>query len=118
MKKIAAVAGLVVVVTAFGGTTAAGDGFEQHEVSREQYQTLLAQCRYANTGKARAECRAEVRQMYRVGQEDPSLDCRTYAGISVCGTLKLSRSERACARASEEKGLSFRRAEVECYALS
>ncbi|HEX4816453.1 MAG TPA: hypothetical protein VFV66_27245 [Nonomuraea sp.] len=118
MKKIAAVAGLV-VVTAFGGTTAAaGDGFEQHEVSREQFHTLLAQCRYADTGKARAECRAEVRQMYRIGRTDTSLDCRTFSGITVCGTLKLNRAERACLRQSAERGLSFRRAEVECYALT
>ncbi|MFI7697846.1 hypothetical protein [Nonomuraea sp. NPDC049480] len=117
MKKIAAVAGLV-VVAAFGATTASGDGFEQHEVSMEQYQTLLAQCRYANTGKARAECRAEVKQRYRIGKADASLDCRTYSGISVCGTLKLSRSERQCTQDSTDKGLPFRRAEVECYALS
>jgi len=117
MKKIAAVAGLV-VVAAFGATTASADGFEPHEVSNEQYQTLLAQCRYANTVKARAECRAEVKQMYRIGKADPSLDCRTYSGISVCGTLKLSRAERQCTRDSTAKGLSFRRAEVECYALT
>ncbi|TMR99603.1 hypothetical protein EJK15_06550 [Nonomuraea basaltis] len=105
------------VVAAFGGPTAAGDGFEQHEVSKEQYQTLIAQCRYANTGKARAECRAEVRARYRIGKTDTTLDCRTYSGISVCGTLKLSRAERECTQDSTDQGLSFRRAEVECYVL-
>jgi hypothetical protein len=117
MKKIAAVA-VFVLVAAFWGPTAAGDGFEQHEVSQEQYQILLAQCRYADTGKARAECRAEVMERYRVGKADRSLDCRTFSGITVCGTLKLSRAERRCTQESTDMGLPFRRAEVECYALS
>jgi hypothetical protein len=117
MKKITAVAGLVVVVAALGGTTAAGDGIEKHEVSEEQYQTLTAQCRYADTGAAQAECRADVKERYRVGKTDTKLDCRTYSGVSVCGTLKLSKAERKCAQDSTDQGLSFRRAEVECYAL-
>ncbi|MGN9838353.1 hypothetical protein ACTMTI_09570 [Nonomuraea sp. H19] len=116
MNKIAAVAGLV-VVTAFGGTTAR-DGFDQHEVSEEQYRTLIAQCRYADTSKARAECRAEVKATYRIGEADTSLDCRTYSGVSVCGTLKLSRAERKCAEDSAKQGLPFRRAEVECYVFT
>ncbi|MFB4278975.1 MULTISPECIES: hypothetical protein [unclassified Nonomuraea] len=116
MKRIAAVAGLLVVMAASGATAAAGDGIDQHEVSQEQYDTLIAQCRYADTGKAK--CRAAVREMYRVGRTDRSLDCRSYSGVTVCGTLRLSRSERACVRDSEAQGLPFRRAEVECYALS
>ncbi|MGP3954365.1 hypothetical protein ACTWPT_00100 [Nonomuraea sp. 3N208] len=117
MMKIAAVAGLV-VVAALGGTTAAGDGMEQHEVSQEQYDTLMGQCRYANTARARTQCRADVKAMYRVGETDPTLDCRTYSGVSVCGTLKLSRAERQCTKDSTDQGLPFRRAEVECYALT
>ncbi|WP_043616640.1 hypothetical protein [Nonomuraea candida] len=116
MKKFAAVIGLLVMMTASGATAAAGDGMEQHEVSQEQFDILLAQCRYADTGKAK--CRAAVRERYRVGRTDTSLDCRTFSGVTVCGTLKLSRAERACTRDSEAAGMSFRRAEVECYTLS
>ncbi|MFI7616638.1 hypothetical protein ACIBP6_35970 [Nonomuraea terrae] len=115
MKKIVAVAGLV-VLAAVGATAAAGDGSDQREVSQEQYDTLIAQCRYADTGPAR--CRAEVRRTYRVGNEDTELDCRAYAGVAVCGELKLSKTERRCVRESTEQGLSLRRAEVECYTRS
>ncbi|MEO3790880.1 hypothetical protein ABGB14_11735 [Nonomuraea sp. B10E15] len=115
MKKIAAVAGLVLLAT-FGAPAAHGDGTDQHEVSKEQYRTLLAQCRFADTGKAR--CRSTVKEIFRIGARDADLDCRTYAGVTVCGTLQLSEAERACIRDSEEHGISFRRAEVECYAFS
>ncbi|GAA2205870.1 hypothetical protein GCM10009850_013280 [Nonomuraea monospora] len=104
------------MLAASGATAAAGDGMSQHEVSQEQYDTLIAQCRYADTGKAK--CRAAVKRMYRIGRIDPALDCRTYSGVTVCGTLRLSKSERRCARDSEAQGVPFRRAEVECYALS
>ncbi|MFC5834112.1 hypothetical protein [Nonomuraea insulae] len=114
MRRIAAVAGLLVVMAASGATAAAGDGMDQHEVSQEQYDTMIAQCRYSDTGKAK--CRAAVREMYRIGEADHQLDCRTYSGVSVCGTLRLSKSERACTRDSEAKGIASRRAEVECYA--
>ncbi|GAA3614299.1 hypothetical protein GCM10022419_119300 [Nonomuraea rosea] len=115
MKKIAAFAGLVVMMATLGATAASGDGMDQHEVSKEQYATLTAQCRYADTGKAR--CRSAVRELYRIGRTDRTLDCRTYSGVTVCGTLRLSKSERKCAQDSTDKGLPFRRAEVECYAL-
>ncbi|SEG61833.1 hypothetical protein SAMN05444920_103502 [Nonomuraea solani] len=114
MKEIAAVVGLVVMAMS-GATAAAGDGIDQHEVSQEQYQILIAQCRYADTGKAK--CRAAVEEMYRVGKTDSKLDCRSYSGVTVCGTLKLSKAERSCTRDSTKQGLPFRRAEVECYAL-
>jgi hypothetical protein len=115
MKEIAAVAGLVVMAT-FGVTTAAaGDGTDQHEVSQEQYDILIAQCRYADKGAAK--CRAAVKARYRVGMASTELDCRTYSGVTVCGPLRLSRDERQCAQDSIDKGLSVRRAEVECYAL-
>jgi hypothetical protein len=117
MKKIAAVAGLV-VVAALGGTSAAGDGIDQHEVSQEQYQTLIGQCRYANTARARTQCREEVKARYRIGKTDTSLDCRTFSGVTVCGTLRLSKAERQCTEESTEQGVSRRRAEVECYAFS
>ncbi|MBF8191888.1 hypothetical protein ITP53_40660 [Nonomuraea sp. K274] len=100
----------------FGVTAASGDGTDQHEVSQEQYDTLIAQCRFADVGKAK--CRSAVKELYRVGKADETLDCRTYSGVSVCGTLRLSRAERQCTRDSTDRGLSFRRAEVECYALS
>ncbi|SDJ54373.1 hypothetical protein [Nonomuraea jiangxiensis] len=114
MRDIAAVASLAVLAT-FGVTAASWDG-TQHEVSKEQYKILIAQCRYAQTGKA--SCRAAVKARYRIGQPDKSLDCRTYSGVSVCGTLHLSKAQRACAQESVSKGLSYRRAEVECYAFA
>ncbi|GAA3240824.1 hypothetical protein GCM10020216_066270 [Nonomuraea helvata] len=97
-------------------TAAFADGTGQQEVSQQQYETLIAQCRYADTGKA--QCRASVRETYRVGRVDRKLDCRTYSGVTVCGTLKLSEAERECVRDSTAKGLTFRRAEVECYAFA
>ncbi|MFI7638906.1 hypothetical protein [Nonomuraea sp. NPDC049400] len=115
MKKIAAVAGLVVLATS-SVTAAFADGTGQQEVSQQQYDTLISQCRYANTGKAR--CRSAVREIYRVGRINNKLDCRTYSGVTVCGTLKLSRAEQQCLRDSTARGLLFRRAEVECYAFA
>ncbi|MEV4107477.1 hypothetical protein [Nonomuraea sp. NPDC049695] len=53
-----------------------------------------------------------------MGRVDRKLDCRTYSGVTVCGTLKLSEEERECLRDSTAKGLTFRRAEVECYAFA
>ncbi|MEV0144807.1 MULTISPECIES: hypothetical protein [unclassified Nonomuraea] len=98
------------------GAAADGDGDGQ-DVSSRQYRILLRQCSYANTHGARARCRSHVRSTYRIGATDPSLDCRTYSGVTVCGKLMLSRSERACVRDSLTKGLSYRRSEVECYAF-
>ncbi|MFI7126860.1 hypothetical protein ACIBQ1_14290 [Nonomuraea sp. NPDC050153] len=116
MKKIAAVAGLVALAT-YGVTAAAlADGTAQQEVSQQQYDTLISQCRYADQGKAK--CRRAVKEMYRIGKFDKTLDCRTYSGVTVCGTLKLSQSERQCIRSSVSAGLSYRRAEVECYAFA
>ncbi|MBB5777611.1 hypothetical protein ACFPOI_05665 [Nonomuraea angiospora] len=115
MKKIAAVAGLVVMATS-GVTAAFGDGTAQHEVSQQQYDTLISQCRYADQGKAK--CREAVKEMYRIGKYDKTLDCRTYSGVTVCGTLKLSKAERQCVRESVSAGLTYRRAEVECYAFT
>lgn len=87
-------------------------------VSEEQYETLLDQCRYADTAALRAECRAMVRARYRVGEENPSLDCRTYSGVTVCGELELGPAERRCVKEAVGGGLNHRRAEVECYAFS
>ncbi|GAA3672700.1 hypothetical protein GCM10022224_041210 [Nonomuraea antimicrobica] len=102
-------------MAASGATAAAGDGMGKHEVSQEQFDILVGQCRYSDTGKAK--CREAAKEMYRVGKTDHNLDCRTYSGVTVCGTLRLGKAERACVRESEAKGLPFRRAEVECYAL-
>jgi hypothetical protein len=113
MKKIAAVAGLVLLT--FSMTAATEDGSDEREVSQEQYDTLIAQCRYADTGKAK--CRAAVKELYRVGKTDRTLDCRAYSGVTVCGTLRLSEAERRCVQDSTGKGVPYRRAEVECYAF-
>ncbi|MGV9309750.1 hypothetical protein ACWENQ_35820 [Nonomuraea sp. NPDC004354] len=111
------VAGLgVVAVLGLSAGSAQGGIGPVHEVSEQQYEILINQCRYADTPDARAECRSEVRRTYRIGRADPTLDCRTYSGVSVCGELRLSPSERACVKDSVAKGLPFRRAEVECYA--
>ncbi|MER7506484.1 hypothetical protein AB0L05_36715 [Nonomuraea pusilla] len=98
-----------------GASAASGDGVERREVSKEQYATLLGQCRYADTQSAREQCRTNVRETYRIGRTDRELDCRTYSGVTVCGTLTLGTSERACVQDSVSKGLTHRRAEVECY---
>ncbi|WP_327049274.1 hypothetical protein OG320_16195 [Microbispora sp. NBC_01189] len=92
-------------------------GVERQEVSQQQYDILIGQCRYPKTGQARERCRTQVRAKYVVGAFNPALDCRTYSGISVCGTLELSAAQRACVEESTGGGLTRRRAEVECYAF-
>lgn len=115
MKIIIAAAGLSLIP--MFGMVPSWDGSDQHQVSRSQYEVLIGQCRYANTSSARLRCRTAVRANYRVGRRDPMLDCRTYSSVTVCGTLHLTPNERACLRDSMSKHLSFRRAEVECYAF-
>jgi len=115
MKFIIAAAGLWLLP--MFGMVPAWDG-DQHEVSRSQYEVLIGQCRYANTAQARQRCRSAVRANYRIGSRpNPTLDCRTYSSVTVCGTLHLTPKERACLRDSVSKHLSYRRAEVECYAF-
>ncbi|MEV5413410.1 hypothetical protein AB0K60_31830 [Thermopolyspora sp. NPDC052614] len=87
----------------------------KEQVSRKQYEALIAQCRYAGRGWSRRHCESEVEESYRIGRADPGLDCRSYVGVTVCGTLRLTRDERACVADSVDKGLGRRRAEVECY---
>ncbi|GGK83683.1 hypothetical protein Sme01_17770 [Sphaerisporangium melleum] len=112
---------VVLVTTTMFGATAAGGGPPGHDdrrqVSAQQYRILTRQCRYADTAQARSDCRAEVQRDYRIGERAPDLDCRTYSGVTVCGKLKLSERERRCVRDSVAKGLTYRRAEVECYAF-
>lgn len=111
------VAGLgVVAALGLSAGSARGGTDPVHEVSEQQYQILRGQCQYADTPSARAECRSEVRWTYRIGHTDPTLDCRTFSGVTVCGELRLSPAERACVEDSVSKGLTFRRSEVECYA--
>ncbi|MFI7417185.1 hypothetical protein [Nonomuraea sp. NPDC049684] len=114
MMKIAAVAAIVALTT-IGPAAASGDGIEQQEVSKQQYRTLTAQCRYADTPALRQKCRQAVKENYRIGRRNRSLDCRTYSGVTVCGELLLSKTERACIDESTRQGLAYRRAEVECY---
>ncbi|GII53554.1 hypothetical protein Pth03_19430 [Planotetraspora thailandica] len=123
MKKIVAVAALAAMtllgaVVTFAMATGARAGGRQQEVSSAQFQILVGQCRYADTAQARAECRSEVKLNYRVGTFDPSLDCRTYSSVTVCGPLSLSPKQQACVTESVRQGLTYRRAEVECYAFS
>ncbi|MEN3534885.1 hypothetical protein AAH991_07220 [Microbispora sp. ZYX-F-249] len=92
-------------------------GVERQEVSRDQYDVLVGQCRYRKTSEARKACRTEVRERYKVGAFNPNLDCRTYSGVSVCGTLELTAAQRSCVEESVNGGLTRRRAEVECYAF-
>ncbi|GAA3120054.1 hypothetical protein [Streptosporangium carneum] len=125
MKRIIAAAALLMITT-FGlvatGTTAQAQparGAKKTPVSESQYQTLLNQCEYADTERRRAACRAMVSENYQVtGEENPGLDCREYAGVAVCGPLDLSPAERRCVKSSVDGGLTYRRAEVECYAFS
>lgn len=99
-----------------GGVLPEG-GVEQQEVSRAQYDILVRQCRYANTPGDRERCRTEVREQYRIGRRNPTLDCRTYSGVTVCGRLELSAQERSCVKEAVGGGMTRRRAEVECYAF-
>lgn len=123
MKNVAMVVSLagIALSGAFGTAAHAGgppgaDG--RTYVSREQYRVLLAQCRYADTPAMRADCRTRTRQRYAVGTRPlESLDCRTYSGVTVCGELTLSVREQNCVRQAVDRGLTFRRAEVECYAF-
>ncbi|MGW0594994.1 hypothetical protein [Streptosporangium sp. NPDC002607] len=117
MNKIICVAALAAMTT-LAGAGHPMDGVGKQQVSREQYRILLNQCRYADTSAARRECRAEVRRTYIIGARNPGLDCRTYSSITVCGELKLSKSEKQCVQDSVRSGLTYRRSEVECYALN
>ncbi|MEU0517297.1 hypothetical protein [Streptosporangium sp. NPDC006007] len=126
MKRIIAVAALFTVTAA--GLAATGTMVQamskvdkvtkKTTVSESQYETLLDQCKYANTAQRRADCRATVRLHYRVGAENPNLDCREYSGVAVCGLLELGPREQRCVKESVADGLTHRRAEVECYAFS
>ena len=69
MKKIITVAGLAAMAmlgaTAADSSLTRGGGQARHdgqEVSKDQYRILLGQCRFADTARARADCRAEVRR--------------------------------------------------------
>ncbi|WP_344975263.1 hypothetical protein [Streptosporangium fragile] len=84
-------------------------------MSPDQYRILTDQCRYADTARLREECRSAVEREYRVGKENPALDCRRYSGTSVCGPLPLSERERRCVADAVAAGTTPRRAEVECY---
>ncbi|GII66895.1 hypothetical protein Skr01_69800 [Sphaerisporangium krabiense] len=106
------------IVTGGGGGGGGGAGpAARTEVSAAQYRILLRQCRYADTRRARRQCRQAVKTRYRVGAWNPRLDCRTYSGITVCGRLKLNKRERRCVAYLVKAGLTRRRAEVECYAF-
>jgi hypothetical protein len=109
---LAALSAATLLSTVAGGHA---EVMHRHQVSRAQYRILINQCKYANGARARRSCRTNVRKHYIIGRRDPNLDCRTYASVTVCGKLKLSRSERACVKDSVRHGLTYRRAEVECY---
>ncbi|RCG32480.1 hypothetical protein DQ384_02960 [Sphaerisporangium album] len=121
---IASAASAVPTVTAryAGSRVAAGGGPPTPEVrqsvSLEQYRILKRQCEYAETAGRRQECRAEVVRRYVIGEAATNLDCRTYSGVTVCGTLALSPRQQRCVDQSVAGGLTYRRAEVECYAFS
>ncbi|WP_250563078.1 hypothetical protein [Sphaerisporangium fuscum] len=121
LKRICAIAALLVVTGAgllvMPGAGADATAKRRTTVSRNQYNILINQCRYANSVTLRKKCRAYVRKHYRIGKWNPDLDCRTYSGITVCGKLMLSRRERRCVTLMVRAGLTRRRAEVECYAF-
>ncbi|SNT57636.1 hypothetical protein SAMN05216276_106726 [Streptosporangium subroseum] len=116
----------IIVAAALLAATAAGpvitgvspQAVDKIKVSREQYQALLDQCRYSNGPQAQADCQARVKNNYQIGEENHALDCREYASTRVCGTLELSREERACVQREVNEGTSYRRAEVQCYVFS
>ncbi|GAA2640396.1 hypothetical protein GCM10010411_95780 [Actinomadura fulvescens] len=41
-------------------------------------------------------------------------DCRTYSGVKVCGKLQLTEKQKQCVQQAVQKGMTDRRAEVEC----
>ncbi|KAB2351849.1 hypothetical protein [Actinomadura rudentiformis] len=41
-------------------------------------------------------------------------DCRTYSGVKVCGEVQLTEQQKQCVQQAVQKGMSDRRAEVEC----
>ncbi len=129
MKRIVAVTAFAALATL--GTVASGDATsvrsraasggdtasvrDPHEVSRDQYRILFSQCRYADTAGARTRCRSDVVANYWIGEASPELDCRTFSSVTVCGDLPLSEKELRCAKDSVDGGMTYRRAEVECY---
>ncbi|MFC4584532.1 hypothetical protein [Sphaerisporangium corydalis] len=123
MKSMAVVA---FAVMALFGTMAAGGPVEPptpashgaRTVSQDQFQVLTDQCKYVKATRAQSDCRAAVERDYKIGEADATLDCRTYSGVSVCGVLNLSETQKRCAEDSVAQGLTYRRAEVECYAFS
>jgi hypothetical protein len=114
MRKMLTVMGVVLSTVAVAGPSPGGAGGDPREVSKEQFETLIQQCRYSATPE---DCRADVQKTYRVGRADPELDCRSYSGVSVCGDLTLTPQERQCVITAVRGGLDPRRAEVECYAF-
>jgi hypothetical protein len=118
MKRIIAVAAFAALATL--GTVASGDATsvqDPDEVSRDQYRTLYSQCQYADTADARTRCRSDVVANYWIGKASPELDCRTFSSVTVCGDLALSEKELRCVKNSVAGGMTYRRAEVECYAF-
>jgi len=111
------ISAVVLAAMAFAGGGAALANVGKEPVSREQYRTLINQCRYAGTEAARRNCRAEVRKTYKIGTWNSALNCRTYSSVTVCGKLNLSDHQRACVRDFVRRGLTYNRAEVECYAF-
>ncbi|MCW2888949.1 MAG: hypothetical protein QOE54_6906 [Streptosporangiaceae bacterium] len=122
MKKIIALTALTLMFGSAGTAVASVETPAQPHpkpsVSREQYQTMINQCRYVNSVTGRHKCEERVKSSYRIGHKpNPNLDCRTYSSISVCGKLLLSPDQLDCVRDSVRSGLTRRRSEVECYAL-
>ncbi|GAB2480998.1 hypothetical protein GCM10027187_55700 [Streptosporangium sandarakinum] len=116
MKRIIAVAALLAGTAAtLSGAGAAAEAKPRTPVSESQYRILLNQCDYAGSASLRADCRARVKSTYRIGAANPNLDCRTYSGVTVCGDLTLTGKQCECIANLVKAGLTYRRAEVECY---
>lgn len=116
MNKVISIVMLAAMATlTVSGAAYATDCTDKVPVSPAQYRTLINQCRYADGQAARQACRAEVRRKYTIGAWNPALRCRTYSSVTVCGDLKLSPRQRACVREYVRRGLTYQRAEVECY---
>lgn len=45
-------------------------------------------------------------------------DCRTYSGVTECGQPQLNEKQRACVTTAVQRGMTERRAEVECHAFA
>ncbi|MET7335401.1 hypothetical protein [Nonomuraea sp. NPDC005650] len=118
MKRIicvAALAATTVLTTAGAGHATSHTALES--TGRKPQQILIDQCGHigAKTAPARKHCWVKAGNSGTAGVKRPTLRCRTYSSVTLCGRPKLTRLQLLCVRKLVESGLSYRRSEVECF---